>query len=135
MRFILDRVWDETKLDVDGDGIKERLTLSGRCCGAYVERGTVLGDSDKGTVEASDYGTKARLSIYKGDVLYAEAELPLYIYRLLPQFCDKLQTKTPGEIYILCETGGTGNEEPIYCVRMDGKEFSTEFEGFKDIYS
>ena len=135
MTVALDRVWDETELDVDGDGVLERLTLSGRCYGAYVEQGTVLGNSDKGTVEASDYGTKARLSIYKGDALYAEAELPLYIYFLLPRFCDKLQTKTPGEIYILCETGGTGNEEPVYCVTVDGKEFHTEFVGFRDIYS
>lgn len=50
MTVALDRVWDETELDVDGDGALERLTLSGRCYGAYVEQGTVLGYSDKGTV-------------------------------------------------------------------------------------
>ncbi|MEG1893458.1 MAG: hypothetical protein RR232_03060 [Clostridia bacterium] len=134
MTITLDRIWDETALDVDGDGEPERITLSGRSYGSYVEQGTVLGDGDKGTLEDGDYGTKATLRIYKDDALYAETQLPLYIYYLLPQFCDKLQTRTSGEIYIVCETGGTGNEEPIYCVRVMGKAFTTEFMGFRNIY-
>jgi hypothetical protein len=135
MTVSLDRIWDETELDIDGDGELERLTLSGRCFGAYVEQGTVFGDSETGTVEDDDYGTRATLRIYKGDTLYAETQLPLYIYYFLPRFCKKLQTKTPGEIYIVCETGGTGNEEPIYCVTVKEKVFRTEFMGFINIYS
>lgn len=135
MTVALDRVWDETELDVDGDGEPERLTLSGRCFDSYAEQGTVFGNAEIGTVEDIDFGTKATLCIYKNGALYKKTQLPLYIYYLLPRFCEKEQTETPGEIYIVCETGGTGNEEPVYCVKTDGEAFQTKFVGFRDIYS
>ncbi len=135
MTIVSDRIWDETDLDVDGDGELEHLTLSGRCHGSYVEQGTMLGNSETGIADEMDFGTRATLRVYKEDALYIEAELPLYIFYLQPEFCDKLQTDEPGKVWIICPTGGTGLEEPIHCIKFDGNEFKTEFLGFIDIYA
>lgn len=130
---VLDRVFDEAEIDMDGDGEKEYLTLSGRVLGAYMEQGTVFGDSDKGTVEPDDFGTRARLSVYKNGELLIEDELPLYIFGLRPQF-SAMQRNKSGEAFILCDTGGSGIEQPIYSVKLENGKLKTVFLGFKTIH-
>lgn len=135
MNVVLDRKWDETFLDVDGDGEKERLTLSGRAIGPYLEQPPVLCDYDLNVVETLDFGTKATLRVYKGGELIAEQVLPLALYYLTPGFCDRLQTSEPGMIRVVCYTGGTGLEEPIYLVMWKNGGAKTEYVGMIDIYS
>lgn len=117
MRVIQNRVWDEIKHDIDGDGKKERLTLSGRSHGYYVERGTVLGEPE--TIKSDeDYGTRARLSVYKDDVLIEATDLPMYIYYLLPAFSPK-QPKAAWELNLHSETGGTGSFASYYHLKKN----------------
>lgn len=135
MNVVLDRAWDEAWLDVDGDGEEERLTLSGRSWGSYLEQQTTFGEWQYGTVESFDFGTKATLRVYKGDALIVEEVLPIAMGYLTPSFCDKLQTDKPGRVWIVCETGGTGLEEPIYLLKLHEGSISTEYLGMIDIYS
>lgn len=129
MDGILDRVWDETMFDIDGDGKKERLTLSGRCEGGYLEQGTVHGDSEAGTVDADDYGTVPTLSIYKGESLVAQTPLHMYTYYLLPCFADNLQKKHR-DLVICCPTGGTGGDA-YYTLRKSGGNWRLTYLGIK----
>jgi len=86
--------------------------------------------------EGIDFGTMTRLGVYSGGELIFEKKLPLYTYyHFTPRFSDRLQTDTPGEIYLQCETGGTGNEIPVYRVTIEGRECEVEYLGLVDVYS
>ncbi len=135
IEMVLDRVWSETELDMDGDGEKERLTLSGRCKMNRLECGTRLGDYETGTVDPEDYGTKATLRVYKQGKLIDETQLPLYLYYLFPSFSDKLQEEIPGKVWIACETGGTGSEIPGYVITRTEQEWKTEYLGLFNVYN
>jgi len=135
LKIVLDRVWSETRLDIDGDGEIERLTLSGRSyMGSFLECGTRLGDYEKGTVDPEDYATsKAALRVYKGDTLADEAQLPLYLYYLTPRFSGIMQENVPGKVWIACDTGGTGEEIPVYVVTREEDGWRTEYLGLHSV--
>jgi|GEM_PF-4583699 len=129
MTIVLDRVWDETMYDIDKDGKKERLTLSGRCAGGYLEQGTVHGDYEAGTVADDDYGTVPLLSIYKGETLLEQVPLHMYTYYLLPFFPDDMQKKHK-DLVVCCPTGGTGGDA-YYTLKKSGKNWRLTYLGIR----
>lgn len=129
MNVTLDRVWSETLFDIDGDGEKERLTLSGRCAGNYLEQGTVHGDYEAGTVELDDYGTVPLLSIFKEETLVETVPLHMYTYYLLPFFPNGMQKKY-GDLVISCPTGGSGGDA-YYTLKKSGGDWRLTYLGIK----
>lgn len=136
MTVALDRVWDETLLDIDGDGVAERLTLSGRAIGESPERPSVFYDWESGALDPLDFGTDVFLSVYRDEQLVYEQVIPIMTMYFTSEFCDKLQPDAEtGEVVIFCETGGSGLEVPVYSIKISADGFITEYMGCVDIYS
>ncbi len=129
MQCVLDRVWSETEADIDGDGEKERLTLSGRSADEFPEHNTALFGRDTELALPNDFGTKTTLRVYKNGILTEETTLPLSI-GMLP--CFFREDPPAGQVRIWCDTGGNSPNQPAYLVEKAADGWRTTFLGYLD---